>query len=152
MSSIGRLTVVCVAIVLLQLSSGAAPIYSPWSEPVSLGDVVNSPYDDALATISKDGLSLYFTSNRPIAEGGVGGYDIWVSQRNDTGDPWGPPVCLDLPVNTTLHEAGASLSRDGHWLFFHRSRTEVFNGFDLVASYRGAHRRRLRVAGALQPR
>jgi hypothetical protein len=31
--------------------------------------------------ISKDGLSLYFGSNRP---GGSGSFDIWVSQRGDT--------------------------------------------------------------------
>ena len=122
------------ALVVVQSPPGAAPTYSPWSTPVSLGSVVNSPYDDALAAISKDELSLYFTSNRPVAEGGVGAYDIWVSQRSSTDAPWGTPVCLDLPVNTTTNEAGPALSRDGHWLFFHRT-TEGAN-FDLMASWR----------------
>jgi len=123
-----------VAIVLLQITPGAAPSYSPWSEPVSLGNVVNSPYDDALAALSKDSLSLYFTSNRPVADGGVGGYDIWVSQRPSTDAPWGVPVCLDLPVNTTANEAGPALSRDGHWMFLHRG-TER-GDWDLMVSWR----------------
>ena|SRR2546426_10360034 len=38
---------------------------SEWSEPVNLGDVVNSNVFDAAPTLSKDGLSLYLTSTRP---------------------------------------------------------------------------------------
>src|SRR2546428_11110578 len=51
---------------------------SEWSEPVNLGAVVNSNVLDAAPTLSKDGLSLYFTSNRP---GGFGGKRPWVSHR-----------------------------------------------------------------------
>ena len=43
---------------------------SEWSEPVNLGAVVNSNVLDAAPTLSKDGLSLYFTSNRP------GGFEV----------------------------------------------------------------------------
>src|SRR5262245_51847416 len=50
----------------------AAPLRSQWSAPVNLGAVVNSPWDDALAALSKDNLSLYFTSNRPVGAGGTG--------------------------------------------------------------------------------
>src|SRR5216117_1346885 len=58
--------------------------FGPWSEPVNLGPVVNSPYDDSHPAISKNGLSLFITSTRP---GGVNGAnlgrfaEIWVSQR-----------------------------------------------------------------------
>src|SRR5213592_4451436 len=37
--------------------------FGPWSEPVNLGPVVNSPYNDNSPAISKDGLSLYITSS-----------------------------------------------------------------------------------------
>ena len=44
--------------------------FGPWSTPVNLGPVVNTPFDDNHPAISKNGLSLYITSNRP---GGVNG-------------------------------------------------------------------------------
>ena len=51
---------------------------SEWSEPVNLGPVVNSSSNEQNATLARDGLSLYFSSNRP---GGAGNLDIWVSRR-----------------------------------------------------------------------
>src|SRR5438309_6984455 len=52
---------------------------SEWSAPVNLGATINSTFIDAQPNLSKDGLSLYFTSNRPA--GGQGGNDIWVARR-----------------------------------------------------------------------
>lgn len=54
----------------------------PWTTPVNLGPVVNSPYLDVAARLSEDGLTLFFVSNRP---GGVGGYDIYYTTRTRTG-------------------------------------------------------------------
>jgi WD40-like Beta Propeller Repeat len=67
----------------------AQPKFSDWSAPVNLGPLVNSPFNEAGPALSKNGLSLYFHSNRP---GGLGGSDIWVSQRNSPGESWGPPI------------------------------------------------------------
>ena len=44
--------------------------FGPWSRPVNLGPVVNSRFHERRCAISKDGLSLYITSDRP---GGVNG-------------------------------------------------------------------------------
>ncbi len=126
-------TALCV-VALRAAPHSASPPHSPWSVPVNLGNVVNSSWEDALAALSKDGLSLYFTSNRPPEAGGDGSFDIWVSQRVTADAPWGPPTNLGLPVNTTAAEAGPALSRDGHWLFFHR--TTAAGDFDLMASWR----------------
>src|SRR5437773_4240357 len=60
----------------------AAQGFSEWSPPVNLGPTVNTGFIDAGPALSKDGLSLYFNSNRP---GGYGGNDIWVSQRAKIG-------------------------------------------------------------------
>src|SRR6266852_9578002 len=59
-----------------------SPAYGPWGRPVNLGPVVNSRYNDNHPAISKDGLSLYISSSPPSPRpGGLGGPDIWVSQR-----------------------------------------------------------------------
>ena len=84
----------------------AQPKYSDWSTPLNLGPVINTGYNDQHPAISKDGLSLYFTSNRP---GGYGADDLWVSQRTSADEAWGPPQNLGATINT-----GAALLPSGH--------------------------------------
>src|SRR2546425_13088680 len=74
---------------LTMVPAARAQNYGPWSPPTNLnaivrGDgspcpaVVNSTSDDQHMTISKDGLTLIFSSNRP---GGSGGQDLWFTER-----------------------------------------------------------------------
>ena len=115
-------------------NSVGAPKFSDWSTPTNLGSVVNSAFADLGPAISKDGLSLFFTSTRP---GGFGLQDIWVSQRGSEDDPWGPPVNLGPTINTGVTDSIPAFSRDGHWMFFNRlDGPGGFGGFDLWASYR----------------
>jgi beta-lactamase regulating signal transducer with metallopeptidase domain len=86
-----------------------------WREPVNLGPPVNTPDADAFPCISADGLSLYFTSNRP---GGLGENDIWVSTRATKEDNWGEPLNLGPVVNSSRDEIGPAISPDGLTLFF----------------------------------
>jgi hypothetical protein len=118
---------------LLVASPTAAPTYSPWEAAANLGAVVNSTFNEQGPAISKDGLSLYFGSDRP---GGFGGFDIWVSQRASREGPWSPPVNLGGIVNTADIDNVPSLSRDEHWIFFNSNRSGGFGGVDIWASYR----------------
>jgi hypothetical protein len=115
-----------------QGSSKAGTEFSDWSAPVNLGPVVNSTFNESTPTVSRKGLSLYFDSNRP---GGVGGSDIWVSQRDSVEESWGPPINLGAVINSTADDVQANLSRDGHWLYF-VSRRPGLGGFDIWRSYR----------------
>ena len=87
----------------------------PWEEPVNLGSTVNSSADDFGPSISGDGLSLYFGSQR---SGGLGKIDIWVTTRATKDAPWEQPVNLGSPVNGSLDEAMPDISADGRVLFF----------------------------------
>jgi hypothetical protein len=117
--------------IVLPSPVGGAPKFSEWGTPQNLGCVVNSPFDDAGAALSKNGLSLYFGSNRP--DGSAGGFDIWVSRRASVDAPWGPPENLGTIVNTAANEAVPSFSRDGHWMFFNSNRD---GSSDIWASWR----------------
>ena len=119
-------------VVLASLVRAAPPEYSDWSTPVNLGPTVNSPFSDQGPAVSKDGLSLYFGSNRT---GGSGDFDIWVSQRPTIDSPWGQPVNLTM-INTAAIENVPALSRDEHWLFFNSDRPGGFGSGDLWASFR----------------
>jgi hypothetical protein len=119
--------------------------FGPWSTPVNLGPVVNTPFDDNHPAISKNGLSLYISSNRP---GGVNGknltgfIEIWVSQRASLEGDWGTPVNLDafnsVPVVNSVKSGTAvpSFSADGHLLFFNSDRPGGLGGNDLWVSRR----------------
>jgi Tol biopolymer transport system component len=111
----------------------AMPAFEPWSVPVHLGAVLNSPSEEEGPEISKDGLSLYFYSLRA---GGLGGEDLWVAQRSDTSSPWGMAINLGASVNTPSNERAPALSRDGHRLFFASSRPGGRGGLDLWVSWR----------------
>jgi len=86
-----------------------------WGAAVPLPPPINSPYADAGPTISADGLSLFFASDRP---GGYGGFDLWVTTRKTIEDPWEPPVNLGPIVNSLAVENHPSISADGLSLYF----------------------------------
>ncbi len=131
MASLRNVLTAVVLVALLASYPTAAPSYSDWSAPVNLGAVINSPFNDQGPAISKDGLSLYFSSGRP---GGFGGSDIWVSQRASLEVPWNPPINIGGAVNTAANESTPALSRDEHCLFFNGNTSGGFN--DIWVSYR----------------
>ncbi|UCH10943.1 MAG: PD40 domain-containing protein [Fidelibacterota bacterium] len=90
-------------------------VSEPWGEPVNLGPAINSEYDDMKPSISADGLTLYFGSNRP---GGYGGLDLWMSARATVTDDWGAPVNLGELVNSEADEAFCCVSADGLEVYF----------------------------------
>ena len=82
-----RITSFVAAIVLVSAftASSGPQKYSDWSTPINLGPNVNSTAMDRGPAVSKDGLSLYFASNRMVGER-YGGEDIYVSQRETRDD------------------------------------------------------------------
>jgi hypothetical protein len=92
---------------------------SPWELPTNLGPKVNGPSDEALPTLSPDGLELYFMSIQP---GGYGSWDLYVSTRATTNDPWGDPVNVGPAVNGPGQDCLAYLSPDGLLMFFQADR------------------------------
>ncbi len=83
-------------------------------KPGPLPGSVNSDAWDSQATISCDGRTIYFASNR---EGGLGGTDIWVSRLLE-GGVWDEPVNLGAPINTPGDEEAPFITNDGKTLFF----------------------------------
>ena len=116
------LCAVLAAVSVLTPSAGASRP-SGWSEPARLGATINTEWDDSGPAISRDGLTLYFQSNRL---GGtepqeLANCDIWVARRQSVHHEWDWPENLGA-VNTGLCENSVALSRDEHYLFFGRPR------------------------------
>jgi hypothetical protein len=96
--------------------------FSAWSPAADLEQTspgahpsFNGPDLDGCPFVSRDGKTFYIASTRP---GGLGGIDIWVSTRASEADPWGPPLNLGAPVNSSADDFCPTLDRDGHRFFF----------------------------------
>ncbi len=68
-----------------------------WSDPVNLGEPVNTPYHEHTPFLSDDGDILFFSST---GHPSMGGYDIFYCQRNENGT-WSEPQNMGYPLNTT---------------------------------------------------
>ncbi|MES2652312.1 MAG: OmpA family protein [Bacteroidota bacterium] len=85
-----------------------------WGKAINLGNTINSEYWESQPSISPDGNTLYFVSNRP---GGIGGYDIWKSTLNDDSR-WTAPINLGVGINTKFDESTPFMHSDGKTLYF----------------------------------
>lgn len=103
--------------------------------PTSLGPIVNSSGAEWDSHISVDGLSLYFISIRP---GGLGKYDIWVTKRKTNDDPWGTPINLGPPINSSAQEGAPCTSADELSLYFMSRGPGGFGGSDIWVATRRA--------------
>ena len=103
-----------------------------FGEPVNLGPL-NSEGSDWDPSISADGLTLYFHSNRL---GGYGGGNIWVTTRETTDSEWwSTPTNLGPTVNS-LGAGTPSISADGLTLFFSSKRPGGSGNSDLWVATR----------------
>ncbi len=86
-----------------------------WTEPIHLGDVINSTGFEISPFLSNDRKTLYFASNRP---GGEGSCDVYFSTRlDDTWTNWSEPVNMGDKINSSGFDAYFSISDDNHILF-----------------------------------
>ncbi len=72
-----------------------------WSESKSLGTPVNSAYNDAFPFMATDGLTLYFSSDRP---GGLGGFDIYKIYYDNETQSFLEPINMGVPFNSPLDD------------------------------------------------
>jgi Tol biopolymer transport system component len=103
-------------------------IHDDWGMPENLGHGVNSPKDEAHASISGDGLTLYFTSDQP---GGYGDFDIWMATRSSKNDPWGEAVNMGPKINSNSWDISPWVSADGLEFYFCSSRSGGYGGLDI---------------------
>jgi hypothetical protein len=116
-------------VMMLMAPAGASPDskWSEWSAPVNLGAGINTSFSDAAPSISRDGLTLYFVSNRPgVPPDAFGDQDIYVVRRESVDLPWGWPVNLGEKINSAAFEGFPALSRNEHQLFFFRAPGDIW--------------------------
>lgn len=98
-----------------------------WAVPKNLGKEVNSRFWDSQPTLSADGKTLFFVSNR---KGGKGGRDIWVTYLDN--ESWSAPVNLGSQINTMRDETTPFIHSNNTTLFFSSDGHIGMGGFDLL--------------------
>jgi hypothetical protein len=97
-----------------------------WNSPKSIGKPINTIWFDALASLTDDGNTIYFISER---KGGQGRADIWTSSKE--GKAWGKPTNLGATINTKAQETTVFVTPDEKYLFFSSTGHEGMGGFDV---------------------
>jgi len=105
---------------------------SQWTRVRNAGNTLNSNEWDAHPSITADGNTLFFASER---YGGKGGSDIWVATLKNDGT-WTVPVNLGEPINTSSDEKTPFISADGTMLTFASDGHRSMGGYDLFESKR----------------
>lgn len=111
--------------------------YGAWSTAVRVESISGTPVDfngaalDGCPFVSRDGKTFYMASARA---GGLGGIDIWVSTRASENDPWGSPVNVGPPVNSSANDFCPTISRDGHLFYFVSNRAGGCGGDDIYTT------------------
>jgi WD40-like Beta Propeller Repeat len=85
----------------------------PWGEPVNLGAGINTPLFEGSIDISPDQRTAFFAGVTPDFV-----FDIFLSNRSSTDEPFAPRVKLPPPINSEGHDYGPALTADGHVMFF----------------------------------
>lgn len=114
---------VIVMSILRQDSIGGRDLYvsfrkpdNTWAEPENMGLGINSTEQDVTPFIAADGVTLYFSSNRP---GGFGSNDVYMTRRLDyTWKKWSVPRNLGYPINTAGWDAYYTVPGNGEFAYF----------------------------------
>jgi outer membrane protein OmpA-like peptidoglycan-associated protein len=98
-----------------------------WTGPDLLPDNINVGTYQPHATLSYDGKTIYFTSDKP---GGFGGLDIYKCIKKDNGD-WSDPENMGPTVNTAKDEDSPQISYNSRTLYFSSKGHNSIGGYDI---------------------
>jgi len=103
-----------------------------WTPVKKLNNNINTRFYESHAAISADNNRLYFSSNR---DGGLGELDIYVSERDLSGD-WGPATNIGDIINTPYNEDNPFITINDSILYFSSEGHNGMGGYDIFRSLR----------------
>ena len=105
---------------------------STWSEPYNAGIGVNSKYNERTPFLTKDGKTIFFSSDRKES---VGSYDVFKSEFNSETKKWSKSESLGMPVNSYGDDLFYRPADNGLSAYLSSVRNLGQGGFDLYIIY-----------------
>lgn len=102
-----------------------------WQYANNIGKSVNSKYIESNASVSADGKTLFFSSDRAAS---IGGFDIFYSTRESKDDLWSKAENLGEVINTKSNEESPHITTNGKTLYFSSDRTGSIGRMDIYYS------------------
>lgn len=93
-----------------------------WGKPQTIGNTVNTKYDEDFPFLHPNGKVLYFCSK---GHNSMGGYDIFKTTLNEETNLWNVPVNMDFPINTPDDDILYVTNADEKKAFFASARSSV---------------------------
>lgn len=101
-----------------------------WSEPINMGREINSSAWDSEPSLSADGRTLYFSSERP---GGQGRMDLWYSRLIKDGS-WSKAQNMGPDINTKGDEVAPFIHANGSTLYYSSNNLPGMGGYDIFCT------------------
>lgn len=102
-----------------------------WSEPVDVGDKINTEWDEESPFIKPDNKHFYFSSQ---GHSSVGGFDFFKCELKDDGT-FSEPENMGFPLNTPYDDAFIYFSDDGKRVYFNSNREGGFGSSDIYEGF-----------------
>ena len=102
-----------------------------WGQSQSAGQLVNTGFQEGSVYMAPDGNTMYFCSQ---GHSSIGGYDVFVSYRDEELGLWGKPINLGYPINTPYDELYFSISASGKRAYFASNRDGGSGGMDIYCA------------------
>lgn len=90
-----------------------------WNAPAMLNEENTSIGDEIFPLVSNDGSKLYFSSNGLF---GMGGYDIYMCEWDESTNDWGAPTNLGFPFSSPADDFLFMNTSDGNYSIFSSNR------------------------------
>ena len=104
-----------------------------WSDLKPMKSINNPKSWESQPSISSDGTTLVFASDR---RGGVGGIDLYIVKKDEFGY-WGVPQNMGKIINSTLNEKSPFFHVDGETMYFASQQFPSLGGYDIFISKLG---------------
>ena len=115
-----------------RLKLGRNNLYRATKDGDKWGNITRMPFSSSdhstsNPSVSRDGKTLYFSSDMP---GSIGGVDIWKVEVNPDGT-FGSPQNMGAKINTEGNESFPFIADDNSTLYFASSGRQGFGGLDI---------------------
>lgn len=118
-----------------ETSMGGLDIYmskklpnNEWSEPINIGEPINTIYNETFPQLAQYDKYLYFSSN---GHPGMGERDLFRSERIENS--WKGPKNLGYPLSTPLDDKNIALNEKGNIGYISSVGDDSFGGYDIYS-------------------